>query len=155
ALTRFRAATASTRASSKIAAVITGAAAVKAIIPARPVFNVSPRTTTPSTAPTTGCDICRAGIDAVKGPARNASWLHAKPPSATRTHAYSSGVRVTTQPPSPSRATTSLASTAKTPHSEPDTKANSVAATTPFQTRPATTHAINSGPSTAATAAQV
>lgn len=78
-----------------MAAVITNAAATRATIPARPVFSVSPSTTTPSTAATTGCDICKVGIDAVSGPARNADWLHATPPTATRMHAYSSGVRVT------------------------------------------------------------
>jgi hypothetical protein len=147
--------TASTRASLTIATVIASTAEANAIIPARPVFSVSPRTTTPSTAPTTGCDICRVGMDAVKGPARNADWLHTMPPSAAATQAYSSGVVVTAHAPPPIRATTPLVSTAKTPHSDPDTKANKLAATVPPRTRPATTHANSSGPSTTATAIQV
>ncbi|CAG6951928.1 hypothetical protein PICSAR164_00305 [Mycobacterium avium subsp. paratuberculosis] len=69
--------------------------------------------------------------------------------------AYSSGVRVTTPTPCPSRAITSLASTANTPHSDPDTKANSTAATAPPRARPATTQPASSGPSTRATTAQV
>src|SRR5947209_13384148 len=138
-----------------MAAAITSPAATSAIIPVRPTSRVSPRTTTPSTAATTGCDICRVGIDAVSGPARNAAWLQTTPPTAASTQAYSSGVRATAQPPSPSRATTSLVSTPKTPHSDPDTKANSVAARAPPQIRPATAHATSSGASTTATAAQV
>jgi hypothetical protein len=84
ALTLLRVATASTRASLMIAAVITRAGATNAMAPAPPVSSVSPRTTTPSTAATTGCDICRVGIDAVKGPARNADGPHATPPAAHR-----------------------------------------------------------------------
>ena len=76
-------------------------------------------------------------------------------PSATSSQAYSSGVRATAHPPSPSRWTTPLVSTAKTPQSDPDTKANSTAATAPPQIRAATTHPSSSGPSTIATAAQV
>ncbi|OBF77853.1 hypothetical protein A5750_05310 [Mycobacterium sp. 852002-51613_SCH5001154] len=54
---------------------ITRTAAAKAIIPARPASSVSSSTTTPSTAPTTGCDTSSVGIDAVKGQARNAVWI--------------------------------------------------------------------------------
>lgn len=46
-------------------------------------------------------------------------------------------------------------STANTPHSDPDTKANNTAATAPPRTRPATTQPASSGPSTRATTAQV
>ena len=50
-----------------MAPVATNAAVAEATSPAAPVVNVSSRTTTLSTAATTGCDICSIGIDAASG----------------------------------------------------------------------------------------
>src|SRR5436305_5364561 len=123
--------------------------------PVRLAFSFSPSTTTPSTAATTGCDICRAGIDAVSGPARNANWPQTKPPATASKQAYNSGLCVTGRPASPSLATTSLVSTANTPHRDPATNAYDVAATTPPRVWPTTRYPMRIGPNTAATMPQV